>query len=141
MGGAGDFSVNVFVSEGFQNTDFDNTDPQFSNERNTNHLFGAGLIELLAREMTTELQALRTQALQKAKQTGTTYSTALTTKGVTFGKLHAHPNGIVDLSEIEGLDQDLIIRPFSQKGVMTSLRQFTINALNHHHGMLVCTLS
>ena len=37
-GGAGDFVTNVFVSEGFQNTDFDNTDPQFSNERNTNHL-------------------------------------------------------------------------------------------------------
>jgi hypothetical protein len=28
-----------------------------------------------------------------------------------------------------------VIRPFSQKGVMTSLRQFTINALNQHHGM------
>ena len=136
VGGAGDFSVNVFVSEGFQNIDFDNTDPQFSNERNTNHLFGAGLIELLAREMTNELQALRQQALQKAKQTNTSHSIRLTTKGVSYGLLHAHPNGIVDLSEIEGLDQDLIIRPFSQKGVMTSLRQFTINALNHHHGML-----
>ena len=30
---------------------------------------------------------------------------------------------------------DLVVRPFSQKGVMTSLRQFTINAANHHHGM------
>ena len=41
----------------------------------------------------------------------------------------------VDLGELQGLDTDLVIRPFSQKGVMTSLRQFTINALNHHHGM------
>lgn len=136
VGGAGDFSVNVFVSEGFQNTDFDNTDPQFSNERNTNHLFGAGLIELLAREITTELHTQRTMALRTARQTGKRHTITLQSKGITFGQLHANPDGIVDLSDIEGLDQDLIIRPFSQKGVMTSLRQFTVNALNHHHGML-----
>ena len=34
-GGAGDLVANVFVSEGFTNADFDTTDPQFSNERNT----------------------------------------------------------------------------------------------------------
>ncbi len=54
-GGAGDFTTTTFVSEGFANADFDTTDPQFSNERGTNHLFGAGLIELLAREMTADL--------------------------------------------------------------------------------------
>ena len=32
-GGAGDFVTNVFVSEGFESADFDNLDPQFSNER------------------------------------------------------------------------------------------------------------
>ena len=32
---------------------------------------------------------------------------------------------------------NLIVRPFSRKGVFTSLRQFTINALNIHHGMEV----
>ena len=42
IGGAGDFSVNVFVSEGFTNAEFDTSDPQFSNERNTNHVFGSG---------------------------------------------------------------------------------------------------
>lgn len=136
VGGAGDFSVNVFVSEGFQNTDFDNTDPQFSNERNTNHLFGAGLIELLAREITTDLQSQRSTAIRQARQTGERQSVTLLSKGINYGQLHANPDGIVDLSDIEGLDHDLIIRPFSQKGVMTSLRQFTINALNHHHGML-----
>jgi len=51
VGGAGDFSANVFVAEGFSQADFDTTDPRFSNERNTDHLFGAGLLELLAREM------------------------------------------------------------------------------------------
>ena len=136
VGGAGDFSVNVFVSEGFQNTDFDNTDPQFSNERNTNHLLGAGLVELLAREMTSDLHALRAQALVTARQQQRKQTVSLTTKGVNFGELHANPNGTVDLKGLEGIDQDLIIRPFSQKGVITSLRQFTVNALNHHHCML-----
>ena len=45
------------------------------------------------------------------------------------------PDGIVDLDGVEGVDADLIVRPFSRKGVFTSLRQFTINALNVHHGM------
>lgn len=135
VGGAGDFSVNVFVSEGFSNADFDNTDPQFSNERNTNHLFGAGLIELLAREMSAELQTLRKQALSQARQEGSPVKVSMKTKGVSFGQLLAHPDGSVALDKLEGIDADLVIRPFSQKGVMTSLRQFTINALNHHHGM------
>ncbi len=135
-GGAGGFVANVFVSEGFQNTDFDNTDPQFSNERNTNHLFGAGLIELLAREMTADLQQHRGEALKSARQQQRQISVALKTKGVDFGELVANPDGTVDLAGIDGVDSDLVIRPFSQKGVITSLRQFTINALNHHHGML-----
>jgi len=135
-GGSGDFSVNVFVSEGFQNTDFDNTDPQFSNERNTNHLFGAGLIELLAREMTADLHTIRTKALQAARSTKETRTVELVSKNVSFGKLHAHADGTIDLKDLEGVDQDLVIRPFSQKGVIASLRQFTVNALNHHHGML-----
>ena len=135
IGGAGDFTANVFVSEGFQHSDFDTTDPQFSNERNTNHLFGAGLVELLAREMTRDLQAQRAHALIEARGTGKQLSVALQTKGVTFGKLIVMPDGRVDPDGIEGVDHDLVIRPFSHKGVMTSLRQFTINALNHHHGM------
>ena len=45
VGGAGDFVTNVFTSEGFESADFDSLDPQFSNERGSNHLFGAGLVE------------------------------------------------------------------------------------------------
>jgi len=134
-GGAGDFSVNVFVSEGFQNTDFDNVDPQFSNERNTNHLFGAGLIELLAREMTSDLIQLRTQALRSARSSESPVTIDLETKGVSFGRLTALPDGTINPKSIEGIDHDLVVRPFSQKGVINSLRQFTINALNHHHGI------
>ncbi len=134
-GGAGDFVSNVFVSEGFESAEFDSTDPQFSNERGTNHLFGAGLIELLAREMTTDLKAIRNAAIAKAHRTGKAVEAPLTTKGVDFGKITAMPDGVVDLSAVDGVDDDLVVRPFSQKGVMTSIRQFTINALNQHHGM------
>ncbi len=135
IGGAGDFAANVFVSEGFNHADFDSLDPQFSNERNTNHLFGAGLIELLAREMSADLQAIRAATLRAARAQQQPITAALITKGVRFGDITAHSDGVLDLTQIEGVDSDLIIRPFSQKGVMTSLRQFSINALNHHHGM------
>ncbi|MDN2565385.1 hypothetical protein N1F89_04060 [Aquibium sp. A9E412] len=134
-GGAGDFVANVFVSEGFESADFDSLDPQFSNERGTNHLFGAGLIELLAREMTAELHAVRRAALAEARAGGAPVTAALAAKGVGFGAVTAHPDGMLDLGAVEGVDDDLVIRPFSQKGVMTSLRQFTVNALNHHHGI------
>ena len=135
IGGAGDFVANVFTSEGFESADFDSLDPQFSSERGTNHLFGAGLVELLAREMSLELQSIRSQALSEARQTGSAVRLPLEAKGVGFGYISAEPDGSVNLDELDGVDTDLVIRPFSQKGVMTSLRQFTVNALNHHHGM------
>ncbi len=134
-GGAGDFSVNVFVSEGFTQADFDSSDPQFSNERNTNHLFGAGLVELLAREMTADLHQQRHEALLEAHRTSSDVRKTLVSKGVEFGFLIATPDGLIDTHRLSGVDDDLIIKPFSQKGVITSLRQFTVNALNHHHGM------
>lgn len=135
IGGAGDFVTNVFVSEGFNNATFDSLDPQFSNERGSNHLFGAGLVELLAREMTADLHSIRKTALRQAREKGETVTSALETKGISFGSISALPDGLVDLSQVDGVDDDLVVRPFSQKGVMTSLRQFTINALNHHHGI------
>lgn len=135
LGGAGDFAANVFVSEGFVNADFDSLDPQFSNERNSNHLFGAGLVELLAREMTTDLHSIRTTALEQARSSQQPVKVELLSKGVSYGFITAQPDGVVDLSAIQGIDTDLIIRPFSQKGVFASLRQFTINAMNQHHGM------
>ncbi len=134
-GGAGDFVANVFVSEGFESADFDSIDAQFSNERNTNTLTGSGLIELLAREMTADLQAQRQAALKAARQTKADVTTDLAAKGVSFGKLTARPDGVVDVGKLQGVDTDLVVRPFSQKGVFTSIRQFTINAMNAHHGI------
>ena len=134
-GGAGDDIANVFVSEGFESAQFDSIDPSFSSERRTIALMGAGLVELLAREMTADLQAIRAAAIAEACATAKDAHADLVTKGVRFGSIVAHPDGIVDLDDIDGVDSDLIVRPFSRKGVFASLRQFTINALNVHHGM------
>ena len=57
-GGSGDVVANAFVSEGFESAQFDNTDPSFSSERHTIALMGAGLVEMLGREMTADLQAI-----------------------------------------------------------------------------------
>ena len=134
-GGAGEFVTNVFVSEGFESADFDSIDPQFSNERGTNSVFGAGLVELLAREITADLKAQRAEALRSAAERKVPVRVKLTSKGIDYGWLNVSPDGMVDMKELDGVDMDLVIRPFSQKGVMTSLRQFTVNALNQHHGM------
>ena len=134
-GGAGGFVSNAFVSEGFESAHFDTLDAQFSNERGTNHLFGAGLVELLAREMSADLAAQRREALRQARAGGEEVRAQLSSKGVDFGRITAFADGSVDLSALSGVDDDLVVRPFTQKGVMTSLRQFTVNAMNQHHGM------
>ena len=125
----------MFVSEGFESAQFDNVDPSFSSERHTIALTGSGLVELLAREMTADLHAIRAAAVRRACESGKDVRADLASKGVQFGWIVAHPDGIVDLDSVDGVDSDLIVRPFSRKGVFTSLRQFTINALNIHHGM------
>ncbi len=134
-GGAGSFVANAFTSGGTESADFDNVDPQFSNERNTNHMFGSGLMELLAREMTADLGTLRAQALKDAQASGEAVTVSLETKGVNFGSLKVMPDGMLDISGVEGIDADLVVRPFSQKGVFPSLRNFTVNVLNAHHGI------
>jgi CxxC motif-containing protein (DUF1111 family) len=145
LGGGGDNVANVFVLGqrfGFLNFDGlegDNFEDHFldgaANERNTLGMFGAGFIELLAREMTVELQAQRDAARQEALGSGLPVTVPLVAKGVPFGSLTADPAGNLDASAVEGVDGDLVVRPFHQKGVVVSLREFTNNAMNHHHGM------
>jgi len=134
-GGAGDFVANVFVSEGFESADFDSIDPQFSNERNTNTLTGDGLVELLAREITADLREERAEGLKQARTSGQDVTVKLESKGISYGALVIKPDGTVNVSKLEGIDTDLVLRPFSRKGVFTSIRQFTVNALNVHHGI------
>src|SRR5271169_2492153 len=70
VGGSADDVANVFVSEGFESAQFDSIDPSFSSERHTTALMGSGLVELLAREMTADLQAIRAAAIAEACSSG-----------------------------------------------------------------------
>lgn len=134
-GGSGDFVTNVFAGANLQDPPVEAVDPRTTNERNTTGLFGAGQVELLAREMTLALFDLRDTARAQAKQRGTPVTVALVASGVSFGHLTALPDGRLETSDVQGVDPDLIIRPFTSKGVVISLREFTINALNQHHGI------
>jgi len=134
-GGAGDFVANVFVLAQTLDPVTTSIDPNFSNERNTLGMMGAGPIEMLAREMSDELIAIRQAAAQQAADSGEAVTMNLVAKGVDFGTITVLPDGLVDPSGIEGVDWDLIVKPFHQKGAVVSLREFTNNAVNHHHGM------
>ena len=123
-GAAGDFVANVFVLAQALDPVTLSVSPSRSNSRNTLGMHGAGPIEMLAREMTADLQA------QFAAITSDgTYT--LSSKGVDFEIEVA--GGVV--VEAEGIDHDLIVKPFHQAGKVISLREFSANAMNHHHGM------
>jgi hypothetical protein len=93
-------------------------------------LFGSGAVELLAREMTADLQALKQQALEFPGQ-----PVKLVTKGVSFGVLVADGGGELDTLGVEGIDAGLVVRPFGRKGDMASVREFDVGALAFHLGM------
>ena len=134
-GGAGDLVANVFVLAQALDPVTDSVSPDFSNERNTLGMFGAGPIEMLAREMSRELIAIREAAAVEASASNAAVTRDLVAKQIGFGRITVLPDGRVDPTEIEGVDWDLIVKPFHQKGAVVSIREFTNNAMNHHHGM------
>jgi cytochrome c peroxidase len=156
-GGNGDFVANVFVlGQRFDFATFDGnltptksgadeagkfvTIEEIANSRATLGMFGSGFIEMLARQMTAELQSQR-NGLAPGQ------SVALQSKGVDFGTLSRNFDGTWDTSAVTGIPAPsllspnagspptLVIRPFHQAGNVISLRQFSNNAFNHHHGI------
>jgi len=157
-GGGGDIVANVFVlgqrfdfatfnpldtiptKSCFDESGHEATLQSMANSRATIGLFGSGFIEMLARQMTGELQSIR-NALPPGG------SSRLTAKGIDFGVLARAPDGSWITSQVEGLaalslattgqadPPSLVIRPFHQAGRVVSLREFTNNAFNHHHGI------
>ncbi len=93
-------------------------------------LFGSGGVELLAKEMTLDLQQLRAQAQQSP---GT--RVALVTKGVSFGSITCQQDGTCDTSQVEGVNADLVVRPFGRKGEFPTVRAFDVEAMEFHFGM------
>jgi hypothetical protein len=55
--------------------------------RDAPHLFGVGLKEMLADEITTELRAIRAGALDETQRRGQPVTVRLTGKGIDFGRL------------------------------------------------------
>ena len=156
-GAGGDRVTEVFVlAQRFDHLTFDHNDPMVTrgavdeagkfvtmdnatDDRKTISMNGSGFVEMLARQMTADLQAELNTALP-----GT--SMPLVSKGVSFGILTHRADGTWDTSQVQGLvapslattgttAPSLIIRPLHQASNVVSLRQFSNNAFNHHHGM------
>ena len=103
--------------------------------RDAPHLFGLGLKEMIADEITSDLRDLRTQAFAAAVEANAPVTVTLTSKGVTYGHLVAMPNGSVDTSGVVGVDPDLRVRPFFAHGGKISIREFIVGALNDEMGL------
>jgi len=103
--------------------------------RNAPHLFGIGLREMIADEMTSALRAIRTRAAQQAAQSGMKVSLALIAKRVSFGSITAMPDGTFDTSNVQGVNPDLRVRPFFADGREFSLRAFAVGAFNDEMGL------
>lgn len=111
-----------------------------ADSRKTIGMFGSGYVEMLARQITANLQAIR-------DRTPPGGSNALVSKGISFGVIRRRPDGTWDTSQVRGISAlslkttdptcppSLIIRPFSQAGNVVSIREFTNNAFNQHHGI------
>jgi len=158
IGGGGDIVGNVFVlGQRFDFATFDRSDhtptrgavdelgnsvnlQTIANSRKTIGMFGSGFIEMLARQITSDLQALRDATPPGGSNT-------LLSKGISFGSIRRNADGTWDTSQCVGMSApsmkttgpgdppSLVIRPFHQAANVISLRQFTNNAFNHHHGM------
>jgi mono/diheme cytochrome c family protein len=134
-GGAGDFVTNVFVGAHLTDPPTESVEASVTNERGTLSIFGAGAVEMVAREMTSDLRDQLDAARLAARAAGDAERVSLSTKGVSFGWLTVRPDGSYATGELEGVDSDLIVKPFGVKGVAGSLREFTTFALNQHHGI------
>ena len=145
IGGGGDNSNNVFglasdidfaTLEGSVGSEDDSSSVlDITNERNTIGVFGSGLVELLSREITIDLLNIVEKSKKLASEENRIIKADLDSKGINYGYIEVHPNGFVDRSNVDGIDSDLVLRPFIQKGVIGTLRDFSNISMNHHHGM------
>jgi hypothetical protein len=103
--------------------------------RDAPHLFGLGLKEMLADEITSDLRALKASASTEAQQSGQNVTRNLRSKGIDFGSLTARPNGTFDLSGVQGIDTDLRVKPFFAHGGTISIREFVVGAFNDEMGL------
>jgi cytochrome c553 len=103
--------------------------------RDAPHLFGLGLQEQLADEMTTALRAIRAEAQNQAVANEMAVTMPLVAKGVNFGTITANPNLTFNTSGVVGVDPDLRVRPFFAHGGTISIREFLVGAFNAEMGL------
>ncbi|MBZ5600090.1 MAG: thiol oxidoreductase-like protein [Acidobacteriia bacterium] len=103
--------------------------------RDAGHLFGLGLKEMLADEITTDLRATRDLAIAKAQQSKHSVTMKLASKGIHYGSITANPDGSLDTAAVAGVDPDLRVKPFFAEGSTISMREFIVGALHGEMGM------
>ncbi|MSR38176.1 MAG: hypothetical protein EXS02_04995 [Planctomycetes bacterium] len=107
-------------------------------QRNPPHIFGAGALQRVAEEMTEQLHALRANLGRSVQLSGMPATIDLLAKGVNFGRLSAVPGGntaVFSTVAVEGINSDLVVRPFQWKGTVASLRDFNRGAMHNELGM------
>src|SRR5215467_12417711 len=145
-GGGGDLTTRDFVlGQRFDFITFDSRDnlptrgavdergrpvtlANVANFRATTGMFGAGYLEMMAREITEDLQAIR-DSMKRGE------TRKLISKGISFGELTRRADNSWDTTRIVGLPRlsiiaptppsppSLIIRPWHQAGNVVSLRE------------------
>lgn len=103
--------------------------------RDAPHLFGLGLVEMLADEITRQLRAIRTRAIARAQTINAPVTRALTSKDISYGSITAYPDGSVDTSAVTGVNRDLRVRPFFHEGRTISIREFVVGAFSDEMGL------
>jgi hypothetical protein len=103
--------------------------------RDAPHLFGLGLQEMLADEITADLRNIRQGAIFDAQRFRTTITRTLVSKGINYGTIRAFSNGFVDTSGVRGVNRDLRVRPFFAHGGTISIREFLVGAFNAEMGL------
>src|SRR5205823_8679663 len=69
--------------------------------RDAPHLFGLGLKEMLADEITGDLRTIRQQAINQAEESGHSVTLSLLSKGINYGTITATPSGTVVTSNLQ----------------------------------------
>jgi di-heme oxidoreductase (putative peroxidase) len=103
--------------------------------RDAPHLFGLGLKEMLADEITHDLRAIRDAAIAEARNKQSLITKSLNSKGIAYGSLTARPDGTLDTTHVEGVNTDLRVRPFFAHGGKISIREFIVGAFNDEMGL------
>lgn len=126
--GAGDLNHNIFQNG-------DGVSPSSGLVRNAPVVLGLGLRQQLAAEMTSELQAQLATGKQQARSLNVSVVVQLRSKGVSFGTITVDPFGTMIFGNLQGIDTDLIVKPFGWKGREATLRRFVEGGFRVHFGM------